>query len=696
MTTEVPPPADSASINLQWALFYVAKGWEVFPVPPGTKAGYSDLKVEITGRPWGASKDPAVVRSIFETHPEAWIGARTGAVSGMIAADIDTLNGHKYDGFASLEKLEAQHGKLPPTLRARSPSGSEHIIFDHPGFHVPCSVGTDKKGLAPGIDIKGDGGIIILPPSGDPEKGLRNWITPPDFPLADWPQWTIDWFRQQTSPVATQQPASTVQWERRYDLNAARELYQWLADNNVLSSDDDWRNAGMAAKYEFGEDGLELWQIVAHESLGRQAMSRWNSFAGEGQIKHGKPTTLDTIAQIASRAGWRGRLKSAEQMFSDVTDVVVAPPLAPEKPLKKLIQTSAEFVAGFVAPSYLLDGILQKQFCYSLTAATGAGKTAIALRLAAHVALGRKLGDRDVERGRVLYFATENYVDVQARWIAMSEHCGFDADAIDVHFVPGATKLSEIAARITDEAMAIGDLALVIVDTSAATFEGDDENGNVEQGLHARRMRSLTELQGRPTVLVLCHPVKNAATKESLVPRGGGAFIAEVDGNLCAQKGDSAVEVHWTGKFRGMDFAPLMFRLDTVTAQRLKDARGRNIPTVMAAPIDDFQRQAMAVTERSDQDQVLKAVEALPGASLNKLAEHLNWRMRDGKPYGVRVNRTIRKLANDGLVMKHRDEWILSSAGQKELNRMDLKTVERETPAVSLPLILPLPMTAKH
>jgi hypothetical protein len=400
------------------------------------------------------------------------------------------------------------------------------------------------------------------------------------------------------------------------------------------------------------------------------------------------------------RAKGFGASPSVAQMFGNVASIV-SPPIAPtmlspppgEKP-KKLIQSSSEFVASFVAPAYLLDGILQKRFCYSLTAATGAGKTAIALRLASHVALGRRLGDREVEQGRVLYFAAENYVDVQARWIAMAEHCGFDVNAIDVHFVPGASKLSEIAERITKEAQELGDLALVIVDTSAATFEGDDENGNVDAGTHARRMRSLTELQGRPTALVLCHPVKNA-TNENLVPRGGGAFIAEIDGNLCARKSDSAVEVHWTGKFRGMDFAPMVFRLDTVAAERLKDARGRTIPTVMATPIDDAAKQMLAATERSDQDQVLKALEKLPGESLNKIAEHLGWRMRDGKPYGVRVGRALKKLANDGLVQKHRDEWVLSKDGQKELNKMDWKSAADGTHHVSLPPLFPLPMGPK-
>jgi hypothetical protein len=56
-------------------------------------------------------------------------------------------------------------------------------------------------------------------------------------------------------------------------------------------------------------------------------------------------------------------------------------------------------------------------------------------------------------------------------------------------------------------------------------------------------MRSLTDLRGKPTVLVLCHPVKSA-TNDNLAPRGGGSFVAEIDGNLCARKGYSSVEVH--------------------------------------------------------------------------------------------------------------------------------------------------------
>lgn len=89
------------------------------------------------------------------------------------------------------------------------------------------------------------------------------------------------------------------------------------------------------------------------------------------------------------------------------------------------------------------------------------------------------------------------------RWIAMAERMGFDTSTIDVHFLPGTPKLSELEGKIREKVQLIGGVGCVIIDTSAAYFEGDDENGNVQMGAHARRLRSLTTLPGKPCVIVV-------------------------------------------------------------------------------------------------------------------------------------------------------------------------------------------------
>src|ERR1700730_12311757 len=224
--------------------------------------------------------------------------------------------------------------------------------------------------------------------------------------------------------------------------------------------------------------------------------------------------------------------------------------------------------------------------------------------LAVHVALGRDIGEMFVEQGRVLYLAGENPDDIRMRWLGSAEKMGFDPATIDVHFLPGVFKLSKIGARIHDEIKAIGPVALVIIDTSAAYFEGDDENANVAMGAHGRLLRGLVTLAGEPCVLVACHPTKNAGP-DAMLPRGGGAFIAEMDGNLTCAKTETVVKVHHQGKFRGPDFAPIHFQLHTATADTLKDSKGRPIPTVVAMPISEADQQVAEAVSRGDEDAVL-------------------------------------------------------------------------------------------
>lgn len=185
---------------------------------------------------------------------------------------------------------------------------------------------------------------------------------------------------------------------------------------------------------------------------------------------------------------------------------------APARKPKLTVLSSAEFVRGFLPPDYLLDGILQRRFVYSFTGKTGSGKTAVLTFLAASTELGRAIGPHAVEKGSVLYFAGENPDDVRMRWIALSQQMDFDVNQVDVHFIPGVFKISELMDEIKTEVAARGGVNLIIVDTSAAYFEGDDENANKPAGDHARRFRELTTLDGGPCVVVACHPPKTLPT----------------------------------------------------------------------------------------------------------------------------------------------------------------------------------------
>lgn len=342
--------------------------------------------------------------------------------------------------------------------------------------------------------------------------------------------------------------------------------------------------------------------------------------------------------------------------------------LEPERPAR-LVLSSGEFVKQFRPLDYLMHGVLLRGFLYSFTALTGVGKTAIALNVAMSVALGRAIGDIEVEQGRVLYLGGENPDDLRMRWIAMAEMFEFDPISIGVYFVAGVFNIAEMRAKVETELKAIGGVSLIIVDTSAAYFDGAQENDNVELGNYARMLRTLVQMPGAPTVLVLSHPTKGAS-KDNLLPRGGGAFINEVDGNLIAYGDRPLAEVHWQGKWRGVDFEPLQFEMVTARSDRIRDSKGRQIPTVAAKYITDREQGERVKEATSDQDALLITMLDHDGASIAELAIALGWQTKAGEPYKSKVQKLIEALAKDKAVSKFRGKWGLTPTGKKEAERL--------------------------
>jgi hypothetical protein len=344
------------------------------------------------------------------------------------------------------------------------------------------------------------------------------------------------------------------------------------------------------------------------------------------------------------------------------------PPKDASKPSPSpIIKSSKQFVAGFVPPEYAVVGLLQRRFFYSLTGQTGAGKTAIMLLLSASAALGIPFAGRETKQLRVLYLAAENADDVRMRWIALAQNMGFDIEAIKVYFVEGRFSLSKSCKLLETEAKRHGgDFGLVVVDTGPTFFEGTEENENKQLGDHARLLRDLVGvIPGGPCVVANCHPIKNA-TADQLLPRGGGAFLAETDGNLSCSKSDSTVELHWQGKFRGPDFAPMHFLIRTVTHQNLKDSDGRLIPTVLAEHISDQAKEDIAAAAQQDENALLAIIAANPAASQSTIAATMGWKLYSGEPHKTKAARCIKGLIKAKLIKETRPgRYALTPDGQK-------------------------------
>lgn len=115
--------------------------------------------------------------------PEANIGIRTGGASGVFVLDNDPRNG----GASTLASLESRHGPLPTTLRAITGSGGTHDYFALRNGHRILS---RPNAIGPGLDVKGDKGYVVAPPSIHPNGSGYKWLDE-DAPVADPPDWLL-------------------------------------------------------------------------------------------------------------------------------------------------------------------------------------------------------------------------------------------------------------------------------------------------------------------------------------------------------------------------------------------------------------------------------------------------------------------------------------------------------------------------
>jgi hypothetical protein len=130
-----------------------------------------------------ASLDPAVVARWWSRWPTANIGLRTGDASGLVVLDIDPAHG----GSRSIKSLVDRRGDLSGVPRVRTGSGGWHLFFAHAGRPIHNSAGRVGEGL----DIRGNGGYVIAPPSVHASGRSYVWDIDP-VSLPDLPTWLQD------------------------------------------------------------------------------------------------------------------------------------------------------------------------------------------------------------------------------------------------------------------------------------------------------------------------------------------------------------------------------------------------------------------------------------------------------------------------------------------------------------------------
>jgi hypothetical protein len=164
------------------ALALATAGFAVFPCRYRTKEPATDRGF------YNASTNPATVKRWFAGNFRYNLAVRTGLASDAWVLDADDLE--------SLTALEDRYGPLPVTRQSQTARGL-HFWFRPAGIPIPSSLSH----VAAGIDVKAQGGYIVVAPSVHPDGPLYRWIN--DEPIVEAPKWLVALARKAVPP---QQP----------------------------------------------------------------------------------------------------------------------------------------------------------------------------------------------------------------------------------------------------------------------------------------------------------------------------------------------------------------------------------------------------------------------------------------------------------------------------------------------------------
>lgn len=428
---------------LEAALALAGRGMAVFPLKPGSK-----IPIHKGGFK-NATRDEAKIRAWWDAEPRANIGVATGALSNRNVLDVDTKNGH--DGEATLQGLKYA---LPDTVESRTPSGGRHLWFE-----CTLSIRNSAGKLGDGLDVRGDGGYVVAPPSVIEGQGAYKWIKNGSHRFAPTP----DWMCQGAPPKPPEGPG------------ASDKIPEGRRNDTLSRFAFSMRRSGLSVP------AIEV-ALIAEDAL-----------------RCDPPLGADECRKIA-----RGK------SIIDGEEVAKWP--APLD-LLRLSRTDPQ-PPQFIVPDWLPCG-----YATMFAGHGGVGKSGIALHLGSCIAVGQPFFGLPVQQRKVLYLCCEDRENIlHWRLSRITQH-----EKISIADLNGKLFLLDLVGRPsvlwerdprTGNALtaAYGQLAermkefgpeVVIVDGVADTF-GGNENARSEVKAYVNALLGLIDPE-RGAVLLIAH-----------------------------------------------------------------------------------------------------------------------------------------------------------------------------------------------
>lgn len=500
---------DAKSSRLSAAVALARRGFRVFP------AIENDKRPLIDKWPDRASSDTAEISAVWTEYPAGNIGCFN---DDLISLDVDVKDGKQ--GRRSLRLLEMLYETLPPTYVQCSASGGWHYTYRAPG-EVVALIKTCADEIAgfSGIDVRaGRTGYIIGAGS---STAAGDYTVESDLPIADAPQWLLDLLPKvhdrKTQPNGDRQ-TPLVPLDAETAIARAIDWLEHHAPEAIEGAGGDHETLKVAYRVkDFG---------ISREKCLELLLDHWN------ETKAIPPWDPDDLAVKVANAYRYGQnapgIASAEAEFDAVE--IDAKPSPKRKGLD--VRNITSFGWSTAQGGYLVQGFLNYKMLAMMSAPSSAGKSPLALDLAAHIAMGRPWRGRKVKPAYVFHYSTEGFTGLSNRMEALRREHFEGLVNVPFDFVSGSLDLrrSTKDAEAITEAVRAGSAkfgvspGLVVIDTlSHALGGGDDSNQE-----HVRAVLKNCSMIANATgaaVLILHHPTKSASSDY----RGSSIMLNDID-----------------------------------------------------------------------------------------------------------------------------------------------------------------------
>ena len=506
------------------ALALASRGYDVFPAKVTHDSAGKKIVTPTVKWSMASTTLPGMIREWWKQWPSAYPCIDTGK-SGVVAVDCDVRHG---DGPGTWQAMADPGAVLHTT------SGGEHHLYRADPEHP---VRNDQAGaLAESVDVRGEGGMIIVHPAGAPDVATL----PPAGLLPPTP----------TVIPASLRSARTVEPEAPEDLFdvAPREERRFTADQAmdriIHPALMDLQRVAQAnqggVNGSLNSAAVTLSHFVPQFFSADQAMA-WLERALGPVPDGGTPQPLERFRRIVDgrepvRDGWTAVLRepdplpaSSSEVVDDAVEVEYQRLKARRAAIRRLDAEEGAAIASQDAIAALrselltsreLDSIedleplidqwLYKDSLARIIGASGSGKTFVALDMALTVASKRQWFGYDTRGGPVVYVVAEGARGVRKRVRAWEREKNSGLPVDDLYILPRAVQiLDEDYLALVDVVRDLG-AVMVILDTQARVTVGIDENSATDMGrvvAQADRMRADTGAS-----VVLIHHTGHAGT----------------------------------------------------------------------------------------------------------------------------------------------------------------------------------------